>query len=111
MRVWLIGAGEPGKQALRQLQKSEEWSVVVSAATDRPAAVRDGIIAKVDHIETVTALNINQLARRIRPDLILMDASAMRETVGRVTGGTTFSQSMMEEMAAASDYPCLIIGT
>lgn len=111
MRVWLIGAGEPGKQALLQLQKSEEITVIVSAATDRPVAVRDGVIPRVDHVETVTSVNINQLARRVRPDIVLIDASSMREVLGRVTGGAAFSQSMIDEMAAACEYPCLVIGS
>ena len=110
MRVWLIGAGEPAKQALRQLRKDEEIVVVVSAASERPPAVRDGVLGKVDYVENVTALNINQLARRVRPDLILVDATAMREALGRVTGGATYSQSMIDEMAASSDHPCLVIG-
>ena len=109
MRVWLIGAGQAGTEALRQLYKNEEIQVVVTAAEERPLAVQQGILSKVDYIDVVNPVNINTLARRIRPNLILIDASAVGG-LGRVTGGSQFSQSLIYEMATASDYPCLILG-
>ncbi len=109
MRIWLIGAGQVGTAALRQLRKNEETEIIVTAETERPQAVKDGVLGKVDSVETVTALNINALARRIRPDLILVDPTS--NAIGRVTGGAAFSQSMLEEMAAASDYPCILLGS
>ncbi len=76
MRIWLIGADQAGSEALRQLKKNPAVTVVVSDAADRPKAVSDGVIARVDMVENVTPVNINQLARRVRPDLILIDAGA-----------------------------------
>ena len=78
MRIWLIGAEQAGSEALRQLKKNPAVTVIVSDAVDRPKAVSDGVIAKVDMVENVTPVNINQLARRVRPDLILIDAGAAR---------------------------------
>ena len=109
MRVWLIGAGQAGSAALRQLRKNEEIEIYVTAETDRPQAVKDGVLGRVDQIETVNSLNINALARRIRPDLILVDPAI--GALGRVADGAAFSQSMLEEMAAASDYPCILLGS
>jgi hypothetical protein len=110
MRVWLIGAGQIGTGALRQLQKNEEIDVIVSADNDRPQAVKEGIIAKVDYVETVTTVNLNTLARRIRPDLILIDPVAMN-VLNRVSGAAAFNQSMLAEMAASSEFPCLLLGS
>ena len=107
MRIWLIGAGQAGSAALRQLRKNEELEVIVTAENDQPQAVRDGILGKVDYVESVTSLNINTLARRIRPDLILVDPTI--NPVSRVAGGAVFNQSMLEEMAASSDYPCILL--
>ena len=109
MRIWLIGAGQAGIAALRQLRKNEEVEIIVTAETDRPQAVKDGVLGKVDYIETVTSLNINALARRIRPDLILVDPTI--NALSRVSGGSVFNQSMLEEMAASSDYPCVLLGS
>ena len=109
MRIWLIGAGQAGSAALRQLRKNEGIEIIVTAETDRPPAVKDGVLGKVDYVEVVTALNINALARRIRPDLILVDPSM--NNLSRLSGGATFSRSMLEEMAASSDYPCILLGS
>jgi hypothetical protein len=66
-------------------------------------------LGKVDYVDTVTSLNINALARRIRPDLILVDPTI--HSLSRVSGGAIFNQSMLEEMAANSDYPCILLGS
>lgn len=109
MRIWLIGADQAGSEALRQFKKNAAITVVVSDAIERPKAVSDGVIAKVDMVENVTALNINQLARRIRPDLILIDPGAAKRAMGRVSGGLVFTEAMQTEMAAMSETPCLVL--
>ena len=100
--AWLI-------EALRQLKKNPAITVIVSDALERPRAVVDGVIAKVDMVENVSSLNINLLARRIRPDLILIDPGAARRAMGRVSGGLVFTEAMQGEMAATSETPCLIL--
>lgn len=109
MRIWLIGADQAGSEVLRQLRKNPAITVVVSDALERPKAVADGVIARVDMVENVTALNINHLARRIRPDLILIDAGAAKRAMGRISGGMVFTEAMQTEMAAASETPCLVL--
>ncbi len=109
MRIWLIGADQAGCEALRQLKKNPAITVIVSDALERPRAVVDGVIAKVDMVENVSSLNINLLARRIRPDLILIDPGAARRAMSRVSGGLVFTEAMQGEMAATSETPCLIL--
>lgn len=109
MRIWLIGADSAGSTALRQLRKNASVEVVVSDSTDRPRAVNDRVIARVDYVESVTPMNINALARRVRPDLILIDRGAMQRAIGKMTGGVAFAESLQDEMAAASEYPCLVL--
>ncbi|GIV78533.1 hypothetical protein FKZ61_012660 [Litorilinea aerophila] len=109
MRIWLIGAGTKGTEALRQLQKNADIEVIVSDPTPRPKAVEEGVIGQVDHVEVVTQANINTLARRIRPDLILIDTSQENRHLGRVSGGQALSEALFYEIAATSDYPCLLI--
>lgn len=109
MRIWLIGADKTGVDTIRQLQKNPSVEIIVSSPVDRPKAVADGVIERVDHVEAVTPLNINHLARRLRPDLILIDTGAVGRSMGRLAGGTVFSDAMATEIAAISDYPCLVL--
>lgn len=109
MRVWLIGADQSGSNALRQLSKNPAIEVIVSDAAERPRAVAERIIERVHYVESVTSVNINQLARRIRPDLILIDRGALQRSVGRGSGGIAFAEALQDEMAAAAEYPCLIL--
>jgi len=109
MRVWLIGADERGTEALIQLQKNKQVEIIVSDAQERPKAVTEGLIQRVDHVERITSVNINQSARRIRPDLIIIDSGALQRSMGRVSGGSTFSEAMLGEIARTSEFPCLIL--
>jgi hypothetical protein len=109
MRIWLIGADQRGTEVLRQLQKNSNLEVVVTDAVDRPLAVTDGVISKVDYVEVVTSVNINTLARRIRPDMILVDPGADQRNLGRLAGGPAFADALTNEMSKASDYPCIVL--
>jgi hypothetical protein len=109
MRIWLIGADQSGCNVLRQLRKNPEIEVIVSDATERPKAVAERLISRVDYVENVTSVNINQLARRVRPDLILIDRGAAQRVLGRGAGGVAFVEALQEEMVAASDFACLIL--
>jgi hypothetical protein len=94
---------------LRQLRKNEAIEVFVSDSTERPRAVAEKVIDRVNYVESVTSVNINTLARRMRPDLILVDQGALQRALGRVSAGVAFAESLQEEMAAASDFPVLVL--
>ena len=63
----------------------------------------------MDFVDTVTPANINSLARRIRPDLIMIDRSAIQRAIGRVSEGFAFADSIQNELAAASEFPCILL--
>lgn len=109
MRIWLIGADVAGSAVLRQLRKNPSAEVIVSDSTDKPRAVADKVIEHVDYVESITAMNINALARRVRPDLILVDGGALQRALGKMAGGAAFAESLQSEMASTSEYPCLIL--
>jgi hypothetical protein len=109
MRIWLIGAETTGAATLRQLQKNPEITVVVSDPSPRPLAVREGLISKVDFQETVNSVNINQLARRIRPDLILLSPPEGGSGLGALEGGQALAQALNYEIGTHSEYPVIIL--
>ncbi len=109
MRIWLIGADEAGTEALRQFQKNPTIEVIITDTIDRPKAVVDGVIAKVDSVERVTQINVNTLARRLRPDLIMIDNGAAKRSLSRLSGALAYTEAFQNEIAAISEFPCLII--
>ncbi|MEZ4710914.1 MAG: hypothetical protein R3A44_27190 [Caldilineaceae bacterium] len=109
MRVWVIGAGRAGSSVLRQLQKNPNIEVVVSDPIEKPRAVLDGLIDKVDIVERITLLNVNDYARRLRPDLVLITTGAGSQSFGNVAGGAAFAEALNYEISSASDFPCLVI--
>jgi hypothetical protein len=111
MRIWLIGADGAACEVLRQIQKNPAITVYVSDPNPRPRAVTDGLLPKVDLIENVTPANVNLLARRIRPDLILIDAGAAHRAMRGVSGGQFFAEALQSEIAAISECPCLVLSS
>ncbi|HRJ41005.1 MAG: hypothetical protein KJZ86_12820 [Caldilineaceae bacterium] len=109
MRIWLVGAGTIGAATLRQLQKHPDVTVVVSDLSANPLAVQEGLIAKVDYVETVNPVNVNQLARRIRPDLILISPPEGGVGLGALEGGHSLAQALNYEISTRSEYPVIIL--
>jgi hypothetical protein len=109
MRIWLIGADQLGTEVLRQLKKSRVLEVVVSDESERPRAVIERVIAKVDLVERVTAVNINQLAVKIRPDIIMIDSGAAKRAMSSLAGGQVFAEALAAEISAAADLPCILL--
>lgn len=109
MRVWLIGADEDAINALHQLRKNSDIEIIISASEETPLAVQNGVLDKVDFVETVTQVNINQLAHRVRPDLILIDSAEGKRSYGWVDGGMVLADALVHEIARSSDYPCLVL--
>lgn len=109
MRIWLIGAGRIGTTVLRQLQKNPSIDVVVSDSSASPQAVQDGVIEKVDLVKNVSPVNINQLAHRIRPDLILLSPAADDRNLSSLEGGKALAQALNGEICARSDCPVIIL--
>lgn len=109
MRIWLIGAGRMGAAALRQLSKNPNLEIVVSDTQPRPKAVEDGIIAELDFVERVTQVNINDVAKRIQPDLILIATGSGMHSYANISGGSAMADALNYEIATASEYPCLVI--
>ncbi len=109
MRVWLIGAGNIGSVALRQLQKNSAVEIFVSDPTDRPEAVRTGLIERIDLVANITPVNINEVARRVRPDMILLSPGIGEQGFGAIEGSKALSDALNYETIIASEYPCLIL--
>ena len=101
--------GRSGTAALRQLQKNPTLQVIVSDTIARPRAVAERVIARVDYVEQVTSANVNQLARRVRAELILLDASASQRNLRQLSEGQVFAEALDAELAVASTVPCLIL--
>jgi hypothetical protein len=109
MRMWLIGAGKTGCAVLRQLQKNVNLEIIVSDTQERPQAVKEGLIDQIDFVQRVTPININEVAKRIRPDLILIATGSGIHSYAHLAGGVAMADALNYEIATASDYPCLVI--
>lgn len=109
MRIWLIGAGRIGATTLRQLQKNQELEIIVSDPDPTPVAVEEGLIEASDLTENVTPFNVNDLARRIRPDLILLSPGGQEPRFSSMEGGRAFADALNYEITVASEFPCVIL--
>lgn len=105
MRILVVGAGRAGAKVLRQLQKNPSLTIVTCASNQRPFAVQEGIIAKVDIQETLTPLTLAYVLDKAEPDLILLTSSSEDFGLGTAPGVDVMVDSLKRELAAISRVP------
>ncbi|UCE90777.1 MAG: hypothetical protein JSV90_04910 [Methanobacteriota archaeon] len=72
MRVLVIGAEKLGAQVIGQLKKIPGVEIVVAERRDRPEAVLNGMIEKVDVVSHVTAMNFGDVLAQTEPDFVVV---------------------------------------
>lgn len=108
MRVLVIGAGRLGVQTMKQLRKNPGIEIVVADPRERPEAVAEGIVDKVDVQAHVTALNFPEVVRATKPDLVLLARTVEDWGKADTPMGTQYVMGMEKELTR-SDVPVLPI--
>lgn len=106
MRVLVIGAGRLGIQAIKQLRKNPEMEILVADPHDRPEAIADGVIEKVDFRIHVTALNFQEVVDAAEPDMVLLARTLDDWEKADTPMGTQYVLGMEKELTRA-DVPVL----
>ncbi len=106
MRVLVIGAGRLGVQTIRQLKKNPDMEVVVADPHERPEALVEGVIDKVDVRAHVTALNFCEVVEAVEPDLVLLARTLEDWEKTDTPMGTQYVMGMEKELTRA-DVPVI----
>lgn len=107
MKVLVCGAGENGAKVIRQLQKNKEIEIVTLDPRENPAALRDGLIEKIDVEETLTPLTLDFVLGKVKPDLILLTTELEDLGLGHVAGMDILSSSLRDELTSLSPVPLI----
>jgi len=106
LRVLVIGAGRLGVQTIKQLRKNPETEIVVADPHERPEALVEGVIGKVDIRAHVTALNLAEVLKAVDPDLVLLARTTDDWEKTDTPMGTQYVLGMERELTRA-DVPVL----
>lgn len=109
MRILVVGAGEVGAEALRQLQKNPSLTIITCDPNREPSAVQQGIITEVDIQETLTPLTLKYVVDQANPDLILLTSASEDFGLGRAPGVDLMVDSLKRELASISDVPLIMV--
>lgn len=101
MRVLVIGAGKLGIQAIKQLRKNADVEIVVADPHERPEALAEGLIDKVDFRVHVTALNFQEVVDSADPDIVLLARTLDDWEKGDTPMGTQYVLGMEKELTRA----------
>lgn len=99
MRVMVVGAGELGGRVIKQLKKNPSIVVIVADYRERPTAVEQGIIEKVDVLEHVTPMNVTELVEESKPDIILLARKAKDWGHGDTVMATQFISGLERQLS------------
>lgn len=98
MRVLVIGAGKLGMLTIKQLRKNEDIEIVVADPHERPEALTQGVIDKVDVRAHVTALNFAEVVKAVSPDLVLLARTVEDWEKADTPMGTQYVMGMEKEL-------------
>lgn len=109
MIVLLIGAGRVGAKVLLQLQKNPNIIVVTVDPREKPYALEQGIISKVDYRVELTPGDLEEIVEQVKPDLVLVTTSG--EVMGRsgVPGLEILVEALREELEATAKVPVIAV--
>lgn len=107
MRVLVCGAGDNGARVIRQLRKNPNIIIVTLDPRENPAALRDGLVEKIDIEEALTPLTLDFVIAKATPDLILLTTELEDLGLGNVAGMDMLSASLREELTSISPVPLI----
>jgi nucleoside-diphosphate-sugar epimerase len=107
MRILVVGAGRVGTGILRQLQKNPRLTVVTVDPSNRPYAVQQGVIDKVDINESLTPLTLEYVFEEAQPDLVILTRTTEDLGLGMAPGMDILAEALKEELAAISELPVI----
>jgi hypothetical protein len=103
----VVGAGRSGAVVLRQLQKNPQLTVITADPNQRPYAVQEGIIEKVDILESLTPLTLDLVVEQSQPDLMLLTRTTEDLGLGMTINTGVLAEALRDELAAISEIPVI----
>lgn len=106
MRVLVIGAECLGVRVIKQLSKVEGIEILVAERRDRPLAVEEGVIEKVDIVAHVTAMNFEDVLAETSPDMVVLARTVEDWDKAETPMGSEYVAGMERELTKF-DVPVL----
>jgi dTDP-4-dehydrorhamnose reductase len=98
MRVLVIGGERLGIRVIKQLKKIKDVEVFVAERQERPLAVEEGVIDKVDVLAHVTAMNFEEIVAETRPDMVILARSVQDWDKAETPMGSEYVAGMEREL-------------
>ena len=105
--VLVVGAGRTGALVIEQLAKNPALRLVTLDPNPDPLAVRRGLIADVDFVETLTPLTLEHVLERARPDIVLLATATEDLGLGSAPGMDVLADALRDELAAVAEVPVI----
>jgi pyrroline-5-carboxylate reductase len=110
VRVLVIGGGELGIRTIKQLQKNDTIEILLADPNERPRAVTEGVVEKVDLVTHVTAMNAREVCARLEPDMVLLARKPRDWGHHDTIMGTQYISGMERELSKLR-IPCIPVSS
>ncbi|MCK4445109.1 MAG: hypothetical protein KAW09_11235 [Thermoplasmata archaeon] len=100
MKALVVGAGALGIRVIKQLRKNEDFEIIVADYREDCQAVKEGVIEKVDILEHLTPLNIEDCCDDMGPDIIFLCREARDWGHHDTIMATQFISGMENQLSA-----------
>ena len=98
MRILVIGAERLGAKVIGQLSKIDGVEILVAERRERPVAVEEGIIDKVNVVAHVTAMNFEDILEETAPDLVVLARTVQDWDKAETPMGSEYVAGMEREL-------------
>lgn len=96
-----------GVKVIKELQKNPALTVITVNPNEKPFAVQEGVIERVDIQEALTPLNLNYVFQKAMPDLVILTRTSDDLGLGQAPGIDILAESLREELISISDVPVI----
>ena len=107
MRILVVGVGRIGTRIIRQLRKNPEITIITLDAREKPKAVKEGVIPRVDIAEPLTPLSLQYVLQEARPDMILLTMTTEDMGLGTAPGLDILTEALWHEIASIAQVPVI----
>lgn len=98
MRILVIGAEGLGAKVIKQLSKIDGVEILVADGKERPLAVEENVIGRVDVVAHVTAMNFEEVIENVKPDLVVLARTVQDWDKAETPMGSEYVAGMEHEL-------------
>ena len=109
MKILIVGAGVVGARVIKQLRRNPSIEIRVVDSRETPYSVQEGIIETVDYQVELRPIELEQVIREVKPDIVLVTTSPQDISRSSIPGLEILVEALRIELESTSKVPIIAV--